>query len=53
MYVFILLYKAEKPSVRPSAFFPRQAVNSAIFALIDARLAQNESYVLWQLQVYF
>ena len=34
-----LLYKAEKPSVRPSAFFPRQAVNSAVSASIDFRLA--------------
>ena len=34
-----LLYKAEKPSVRPSAFFRRQAANSAVSASIDFRLA--------------
>ena len=39
--------QAEK-SVRP-----RQADNSAISAWIDARLARNESYVLWHQQVYF
>ena len=37
----------------PSAFFPRQAVNSAISASIDAGLARNQSYVLWHLKVYF
>ena len=37
--IYYLLYKAEKPSVRPSAFFPRQAVNSAVSASIDFRLA--------------
>ena len=39
-----------KLSVYPSAFLPRQA---AVSAWIYARLAQNESYVLWHLQVYF
>ena len=47
-----LLYKAEKPSVCPSVFFPHQADNSAISASIDAGLAQNQSYVLWHLKVY-
>ena len=31
-----LLYKAEKPSVYLSAFFPRQAGNSAVSAPINA-----------------
>ena len=44
-----LLYKAEKPSVCLSAFFPRQAANSAVSTWIDARFARNESYVLWHL----
>ena len=34
-----LLYKAEKPSACPSAFFPRQADYAAVSAWIDARLA--------------
>ena len=34
-----LLYKVEKPSVHLSAFFPRQAANSAVSASIDFRLA--------------
>ena len=34
-----LLYKAEKPSVCPYAFFPRQADYAAVSAWIDARLA--------------
>ena len=34
-----LLYKAEKPSVCPPAFFPRQAANSAVSTSIDFRLA--------------
>ena len=41
-----LLYKAEMLA----AVF---AWIDAVSAWIDARLAQNESYVLWHLRVYF
>ena len=38
-HIFYYVYKTEKLSVCPSAFFPRQATNSAVSAWIDTRLA--------------
>ena len=51
--IFYYIKLKSRLSVRPSAFFPRQADNSAASASIDAGLAQNQSYVLWHLKVYF
>ena len=53
MQTYTHVISTEKSSVCLSAFFPRQAVNSALSALIKAKLARNESYVLQHLQVYF
>ena len=45
----LLLYKAEKPSVRTFL-----AVSfSAVAAWINVRLARRDSYVFWHDQVYF
>ena len=38
--LLLLLYKAEKPSVRPS---DRHADISAVYASIETKLARNES----------
>ena len=48
MYVYTyLLYKAEKPSVRPFVCLSdRLASNSAVSAWINVELAQHDSYVL-------
>ena len=46
-----VLYKAE--SCLSVCILPRQTNNSAVSGWFDATLAQNESYVLWDLQVYF
>ena len=40
-----LLYKAEKPSVRPSVCSFWHAHNSAVSASIETGLARNQSYV--------
>ena len=45
-----LLYKAEKPSVRPS---DRRACSSVVSACINVGLALHVSYVLWHVQVCF
>ena len=43
-YIFNLLYKAEKPSVRLSVCpSDRHADISAVYASIETRLARNES----------
>ena len=48
VYVYYLLYKAEKPSVRPSTLFWW-----SMAAWIDIRLARRDSYVFWHDEVYF
>ena len=48
-----LLYKAEKPSVRPSVCTFWHADNSAVSARIEAGLARNESCVFEDDKVYF
>ena len=45
-----LLYKAEKPSVRPS---DRRDGNSVVSACINLGLALHDSYVFWHVQVCF
>ena len=46
---YLLLYKAEKPSVRTFL-----AVNiSAVDAWIDVKLARRDSYVFWHDEIYF
>ena len=55
---FYLLYKAEKPSVRPVCLsvclsVGRLAGNSVVSACIDVGLALRDSYVLWHVQVCF
>ena len=48
-YYLLLLYKAEKPSVRTFL-----AVNiSAVAAWIDVRLARRDSSVFWYDEIYF
>ena len=47
-----LLYKAEKPSVRPSPS-DRRTGNSVVSACIKVGLALHVSYVLWHVQVCF
>ena len=43
-HLFLLLYKAEKPSVCPSVrLSDRHAAISAVSASIETRLARNES----------
>ena len=49
-----LLYKAEKPSVRPSVCLSdRHADFSVVYASIETRLARNESWIFWDHEVYF
>ena len=48
-----LLYKAEKPSVRPSVRTFLAVSFSAVAAWIDVRLARRDSYVFWHDEVYF
>ena len=49
-----LLYKAEKPSVRPSVCpSDRRAGNSVVSACINLGLALHDSYVFWHVQLCF
>ena len=52
LYIYIYIYKAEKPSVCLSAFCCRVDI-SAMAAWIDVRLARCDSYVFWHDEVYF
>ena len=45
-----VLYNAEKPSVGPS---DHHADISDVSAAIEMGLAQNETWVIWDLKVYF
>ena len=46
-------YKAEKPSVCPSAFFPRHADNLVISAWINSGFGLCDCGVFWHEQVCF
>ena len=52
--IYLLLYKAEKPSVCLSVRLPvRRTSNSVVSACIDVGLALHDSDVLWHVQVCF
>ena len=53
LLAYFILYKAEKPSVRPSIRSFLVAWISAVDARIDAELTRNEAPVFWDCKVYF
>ena len=54
MHTYIYIYKAEKPSVRPSVrLSDRHVSNSVVSPCINMGLALHDSYVFWHVQVCF